>query len=144
MGDCEAGTGYQQSPWLDAEGCPDLLQLCIGTFSHDRTSRIEAFVENDRPSNVLDIPVWRASRHEERTAIPLQGPVLRNNDGVGDPVADCGRDVPSVIDADAKAARGENGMLKPEAIAEAYWQLHQQHPSAWSFEIDLRPFKETF
>lgn len=45
---------------------------------------------------------------------------------------------------DAKAARGENGMLKPEAIAEAYWQLHQQHPSAWSFEIDLRPFKETF
>ncbi|MDD9918013.1 MAG: SDR family NAD(P)-dependent oxidoreductase [Rhodospirillaceae bacterium] len=45
---------------------------------------------------------------------------------------------------DAKAARGENGMLKPEAIAETYWQLHLQHPSAWSFEIDLRPFKETF
>ena len=39
---------------------------------------------------------------------------------------------------------GENGLLSPEAIAESYWQLHVQHPSAWSFEIDLRPFKETF
>lgn len=43
-----------------------------------------------------------------------------------------------------KVERGENGMLRPEAIAESYWQLHLQHPSAWSFEIDLRPFKETF
>lgn len=41
-------------------------------------------------------------------------------------------------------AAGENGMLAPIAIAEAYWQLHLQHPSAWSFEVDLRPFKETF
>ena len=72
MGDCEARKGYQLSPWLDAEGCPDLLQLCIGTFPHGRAFRIEAFIENDRPSNVLDIPVWRASRHEERTAILLQ------------------------------------------------------------------------
>ena len=104
MGDCEARKGYQLSPWLDAEGCPDLLQLRIGTFSHDRTSRIEAFVENDRPSNVLDIPVWRASRHEERTAIALQGSVLRNNDSVGDPVTDCGREVPSVVDTEAKAS----------------------------------------
>ena len=39
---------------------------------------------------------------------------------------------------------GENELLLPDAIAEAYWQLHQQHPSAWSFEIDLRPFNEVF
>ena len=44
----------------------------------------------------------------------------------------------------AKDRLGENRMLKPEAIAEAYWQIHLQHPSAWSFEIDLRPYKETF
>lgn len=43
-----------------------------------------------------------------------------------------------------KEKMGENGMLSPEAIAESYWQLHLQHPSAWTFEIDLRPFKETF
>ena len=27
---------------------------------------------------------------------------------------------------------GENELLSPAAIAEAYWQLHLQHPSAWS------------
>ena len=45
---------------------------------------------------------------------------------------------------DRVEAAGENGMLSPNAIAEAYWQLHLQHPSAWSFETDLRPFKEIF
>jgi NAD(P)-dependent dehydrogenase (short-subunit alcohol dehydrogenase family) len=39
---------------------------------------------------------------------------------------------------------GEDGMLEPEAIAENYWQIHRQARSAWSHEIDLRPFKETF
>ncbi len=43
-----------------------------------------------------------------------------------------------------KEKMGEHGLLHPEAIAESYWQLHLQHPSAWSFELDLRPFKETF
>lgn len=42
------------------------------------------------------------------------------------------------------AAAGENGLLHPDAIAESYWQLHQQHRSAWTHELDLRPFKETF
>ncbi|HEX2271841.1 MAG TPA: SDR family oxidoreductase, partial [Pyrinomonadaceae bacterium] len=39
---------------------------------------------------------------------------------------------------------GEDGMLDPEAIAESYWQIHRQPRSAWSHEIDLRTFKETF
>ncbi|MGR8935086.1 MAG: SDR family NAD(P)-dependent oxidoreductase [Gammaproteobacteria bacterium] len=42
------------------------------------------------------------------------------------------------------AAKGEGGLLLPEAIAETYWQLYRQHPSAWTHEIDLRPFKEPF
>lgn len=41
-----------------------------------------------------------------------------------------------------KDMRGENGMLQVEPIADAYWQLHKQHPSAWSQELELRPFKE--
>jgi len=40
--------------------------------------------------------------------------------------------------------RGENGLLDIDAIAEAYWQIHRQHPSAWTQEIDLRPAKENF
>jgi NAD(P)-dependent dehydrogenase (short-subunit alcohol dehydrogenase family) len=39
---------------------------------------------------------------------------------------------------------GENGMLNTKAIAEAFWQLHLQHPSAWTQELDVRPFKEKF
>jgi NAD(P)-dependent dehydrogenase (short-subunit alcohol dehydrogenase family) len=42
------------------------------------------------------------------------------------------------------AAKGQDGLLQPDAIAETYWQLHKQHPSAWTHEIDLRPFKEPF
>jgi NAD(P)-dependent dehydrogenase (short-subunit alcohol dehydrogenase family) len=40
--------------------------------------------------------------------------------------------------------RGENGLLAIDAIAEAYWQIHRQHPTAWTHEIDLRPYKEPF
>ena len=40
--------------------------------------------------------------------------------------------------------KGEGGLLNLEALAESYWQLHLQHRSAWSQEIDLRPFKEPF
>lgn len=39
---------------------------------------------------------------------------------------------------------GENGMLEIKAIAETYWHLHLQHPSAWTQELDVRPFKERF
>lgn len=39
---------------------------------------------------------------------------------------------------------GPDGLLSPDAIVENYWQLHRQHRSAWSQEIDLRPYKETF
>jgi NAD(P)-dependent dehydrogenase (short-subunit alcohol dehydrogenase family) len=35
-------------------------------------------------------------------------------------------------------------LLKPEAIAEAYWNLSQQDRSAWTLEIDLRPNNEAF
>jgi hypothetical protein len=29
-------------------------------------------------------------------------------------------------------------------IAEIYWQIHRQPRSAWSQEVELRPFKEAF
>lgn len=45
---------------------------------------------------------------------------------------------------DFAKAKGEDGLLNLEAIAENYWQLHKQHKTTWSQEIDLRPFKESF
>jgi NAD(P)-dependent dehydrogenase (short-subunit alcohol dehydrogenase family) len=35
-------------------------------------------------------------------------------------------------------------LLKPDEIADSYWNLIKQEPSAWSLEIDLRPKNEAF
>lgn len=40
--------------------------------------------------------------------------------------------------------RDPKEMLLPDEIAETYWQLHLQHPSAWTLELDVRPSTETF
>ena len=39
---------------------------------------------------------------------------------------------------------GGDQMLDPDAIAEAYLQFHNQHRSAWAWEVELRPWVETF
>jgi NADP-dependent 3-hydroxy acid dehydrogenase YdfG len=38
----------------------------------------------------------------------------------------------------------EEDLLKPEAIAETYWHLAHQDRSAWTTELEVRPFKEKF
>jgi len=43
-----------------------------------------------------------------------------------------------------KERLGEQGMLQPDDIAEAYWMLHRQPRSAWTLELDLRPDRESF
>ncbi|RYF93486.1 MAG: SDR family NAD(P)-dependent oxidoreductase [Caulobacteraceae bacterium] len=45
-------------------------------------------------------------------------------------------------DADQRLARGE--ILDPDEIARNYVWLHNQGRSAWTFEIDLRPWTETW
>lgn len=42
------------------------------------------------------------------------------------------------------ALKDQDGILDPDAIAEAYWQLHTQPRNAWTHELDLRPWMETF
>lgn len=37
---------------------------------------------------------------------------------------------------------GQDGALDPDAIADAYWMLYQQPRSAWTHELDLRPYAE--
>ncbi|MFT4615490.1 MAG: NAD(P)-dependent dehydrogenase (short-subunit alcohol dehydrogenase family) [Bacteroidia bacterium] len=39
---------------------------------------------------------------------------------------------------------GEDGSLEPDAIAQSYWFLHSQPRNAWTFELDVRPFKEVW
>src|SRR3954463_13238365 len=46
---------------------------------------------------------------------------------------------------DARAGeRGEDGMLLPDEIAKSYLAVYRQHRSAWSWELELRPWVEKF
>jgi NAD(P)-dependent dehydrogenase (short-subunit alcohol dehydrogenase family) len=45
---------------------------------------------------------------------------------------------------DMVASRPPDGLLAPDAIAESYWALHAQPRSAWTFELDVRPWVEKF
>ena len=40
--------------------------------------------------------------------------------------------------------RGADGTLDPDAIAETYLNIHRQHRSAWTWEIEVRPWVENF
>ena len=40
--------------------------------------------------------------------------------------------------------RGPDGLLDIDAIAEAYWFMHHQQRSAWTLELDVRPWAESF
>lgn len=43
-----------------------------------------------------------------------------------------------------ESERGVDALLDPDAIAEAYWNLHCQPRNAWTHELDLRPWVEKF
>ena len=55
-----------------------------------------------------------------------------------------------VIDGGIRAAGrpdpadNPDSTLDPDAIAEAYWQVATQKPSAWTWEMELRPWVERF
>jgi len=45
---------------------------------------------------------------------------------------------------DRYALKAEDGILKPDHIADAYWMLHAQPRDAWTHELDLRPWMEAW
>ena len=42
------------------------------------------------------------------------------------------------------AMKDQDGILNPDHIADAYWNLHTQPRDAWTHELDLRPWGETW
>ncbi|WP_152208126.1 SDR family NAD(P)-dependent oxidoreductase [Marinobacter changyiensis] len=42
------------------------------------------------------------------------------------------------------ADKPDDFFVKPSAVADAVWNLSQQDPSAWTFELDIRPFGEAW
>ncbi len=42
------------------------------------------------------------------------------------------------------ALKKQDGIVSPEAIADAYWAIHQQPRNAWTHETELRPWLESW
>jgi NAD(P)-dependent dehydrogenase (short-subunit alcohol dehydrogenase family) len=42
------------------------------------------------------------------------------------------------------ALKSVGGILNPDDIAENYWHLHRQPRTAWTFEMDVRPYMEAW
>lgn len=63
---------------------------------------------------------------------------------VGHVVVDGPIDMPWIREnfPDLVAQRPADGLLRPDDIAESYLALHRQPRSAWTFELDLRPWVE--
>ncbi len=59
-------------------------------------------------------------------------------------VIDGGIDTPFIKEMfpERYALKDQDGILNPDAIAENYWTLHCQQRSAWTHELDLRPWME--
>ena len=59
-------------------------------------------------------------------------------------VIDAGVDTAWVRERRGNAPVEPGQLMRPEAVAEAYWALHQQPRDAWTFEQEIRPFAETW
>ena len=57
-----------------------------------------------------------------------------------------GKNTSLLIGANSNRYRGtdrsQDTLLQPEQIAETYFHLYNQHPSTWTFELELRPHTE--
>ncbi len=43
---------------------------------------------------------------------------------------------------DLVASKPKDGIIQPDHLAEIYWQLYRQPRTAWTFELDARPYSE--
>lgn len=66
-------------------------------------------------------------------------------------IIDAGVDTTFVRERIAQARGAEvaanlppDSLMEPGSIANAYWALHQQTRDGWTFELDLRPYAETW
>ena len=59
-------------------------------------------------------------------------------------VIDAGVDTAWVRERMGNKAVRLGQLMRPEAVADAYWALHGQPRDAWTFEQEIRPFAETW
>eukprot|EP00039_Didymoeca_costata_P016555 m.298796 g.298796 ORF g.298796 m.298796 type:complete len:256 (+) comp16411_c0_seq10:274-1041(+) len=64
-------------------------------------------------------------------------------DGPVDAPDTLGKVLPAYFNALKKEFDPIDGLVKPEAMADMYWFLHQQPRNCWTFELDCRPWRES-
>jgi len=52
--------------------------------------------------------------------------------------------IDGAIAAPGRSAAVEDALLSPDEIAKSYLQVYRQNRSAWSWELELRPWVEKF
>mgnify|MGYP003347581127 CR=1 FL=1 len=146
--DMRAVTGRVMNVLLGQREAIDLASLaepCV-IVSHDLTPSLTAQIDKRK---VLGFATDAGSRtyHTAILARSLEVPaVVGLHDAVG--LIKPGQVV--VIDGGiASAARqassdAPDSLLDPDAIAETYWHVATQPRSAWTWEIELRPWVEKF
>ena len=91
-------------------------------------------------------PAEQLAKHHGYLAARELGP---ENIHVAHLVIDAGVDTAFVRDRIQAAGHDPSrlppdSLMNPASIGEAYWMLHQQTRDAWTFELDLRPHRETW
>jgi len=126
---------------------------CLGAFLFAR-ALVPAMARAGRGTVLLTgaTAAWRGSKNFATLAVPKFGlralaqSMAREYGPQGVHVAhvviDGQIDTPRLRERDPD--RPAHTLLAPDAIAETYWQLHNQDPSAWTLEMDLRPAMERF
>ena len=99
--------------------------LMYGTVDHVNFSDLTMNEVRNTLSTAPGIrlfPVYR--QHQEETLIIIDG-------GIG-------------TTGGRTELTGEDKWLDPDAIAREYLHIHRQHRSAWTWEVELRPWVESF
>lgn len=52
--------------------------------------------------------------------------------------------LPDAMPASVESADAPNSMLEPDVIARSYLHILEQDRSAWTWEVELRPWVEKF
>ena len=102
-------------------------------------------------SGVSTRPIWLSNRiaflREAEALAPLKVCIFNVGANVNFPLLDTTERVfrkvwEMACNAGFLVGRKAARLMRPEAVAEAYWQLYQQPRDAWTFELEIRPFGE--